>query len=147
MSPSKPLSETHWRDITATGRYVDDALNTQQLGLCSSAEVNFVSAANADAPEWTNQTLGDDKLRAAQALLNRLRETWAPGGAVHFSQGEHIQGEVAARWRLSCCYRSDGRPLWRNGQRSVGGQHSTRHATCQRRAAIRRRDRRKLGAE
>ncbi len=79
MSPSKPLSETHWRDITATGRYVDDALHTQQLGLCSSAEVNFVSAANADAPEWTNQTLGDDKLRAAQRLVEPFERNMGTG--------------------------------------------------------------------
>ncbi|MCM2374424.1 transglutaminase family protein [Aporhodopirellula aestuarii] len=131
VSPGKPLSETQWRDISATGRYVDDKLNEQQLGLCSSAEVNFVSARNAGAPEWTNQTLGDDKLRTARSLLNRLKTKWAPGGAVHLCQSEHIQGEASARWRLSCCYRQDGRPLWRNGDLLWDGQNSPRSATAE----------------
>ncbi len=114
--PGKPISETHWRDIMACGRYLDDKLSGEQIGLCTSAEVNFVSAVNSAAPEWTNQTLGTDKLRAAYALLNRLRTRWAPGGTVHVCQGEHIQGELSARWQLSCCYRSDAQPLWRNGE-------------------------------
>lgn len=129
ISPAMPVSETHWRDIAATGRFIDASLNAKQIGLCSSAEVNFVSAVNAGAPEWTNQTLGEDKLRVAYALLNRLRTKWASSGAVHLCQGEHIQGEKTARWRLSCCYRGDDRPVWRNSELLECGQNAFRCAT------------------
>tara|TARA_R110002049_G_scaffold4601_5_gene32614 strand:- start:850809 stop:854156 length:3348 start_codon:yes stop_codon:yes gene_type:complete len=130
VTPDEPLSETHVRDITAAGRMVDAALREEQVKLCSSAEVNFVSAVNAGAAEWTDQTMGPDKLRSAYALLDRLRTQWAPGAAVHLCQGEHIQGEASARWRLSCCYRSDGQPLWRNGKLLAGDRCPDRIATA-----------------
>ncbi len=114
VPPGKPFSETQWRDITATGHYIDDALTKDQIGLCSSAEVNFVSAANEQLPEWTHDALGDDKRQAAQALMKRLKTTWAAGGAIHLSQGEHFRGEPTARWQLICSFRADDRPLWKN---------------------------------
>ncbi len=36
ISPSKPLSETHWRDIAATGRYVDDVLEAHNSSACAA---------------------------------------------------------------------------------------------------------------
>ncbi|NND97469.1 MAG: IMP dehydrogenase [Pirellulaceae bacterium] len=126
--PCKPLSETQWRDIAATGHYVDHVLKTEQIGLCSRGEVNFVSAVNDHLDEWTHSALGDDKRHTAQSLLNRLRTLWAPGGAIHLSQGEHFQGEPTARWKLMCTFRADGRPLWKNPALLATCQTSNRPA-------------------
>ncbi|WP_372717663.1 transglutaminase family protein, partial [Novipirellula sp.] len=124
---NKLLSQTHWHDIAATGRYVDDQLSKQQIALCSSAEVNFIRDPSTASDA---SIAGRDDRELAELLLSRLRTQWGSGGAVHIGQGEHYRGEGSARWRMSCCYRSDGHPLWRDVNPLPRGTESPREVTA-----------------
>ena len=126
IAQDKLLSETHWRDVAATGRYVDDVLKQQNIGLCSGAEVNFV--VDSALPS-NQQALGDGNRDVAHQLMNRLKAKWAPGGAVHLGQGEHYRGEASARWRMSCYFRTDGHPLLRHSQSLADNEDSARNLT------------------
>ncbi|GAA4454949.1 transglutaminase family protein [Novipirellula rosea] len=130
-APSKLLSETHWRDIVATGRFVDETLSKQQLALCSSAEVNFIYDSSAPSSESAATTATSTPIdrEVAEQLLERLKAKWAAGGAVHIGQGEHYRGESSARWRMTCCYRTDGHPLWCNEERSASCRHGAQDVT------------------
>ncbi|EMI16636.1 transglutaminase-like superfamily domain-containing protein [Rhodopirellula maiorica SM1] len=130
-APNKLLSQTHYHDIAATGRFVDNILSQQKIALCSSAEVNFIRDSSTASPSTTSQSTsaGCDDRELAERLLARLKSKWAAGGAVHIGQGEHYRGESSARWRMSCCYRTDGHPLWFGANQLPGGEASAKQVS------------------
>lgn len=111
---TKPYTEEQWQAILNVGREVDSRLGVADVRLSSGGEPTFVSSEQPDAPEWNTAALGGRKEALADRLLRRLQREWAPFGVLHHGQGKWYPGEQLPRWALSCFYRADGIPLWRD---------------------------------
>jgi uncharacterized protein (DUF2126 family) len=129
---TKPYSDAQWERIDALGERIDAELEAQDVRLTMGGEPTFVAVDDMDGEEWNYTAMGPEKRRRAEALVARLRERSAPGGLVHAGQGKWYPGEPLPRWALSCIWRRDGAPLWRNPARlalsTSGGSHDAKDA-------------------
>ena len=111
---TKPYSDAQWTEIRTLGRALDVELVAHDVRLTMGGEPTFVSIDDMDGAQWNTEALGLAKRERAGVLLRRLRQSFAPGGLLHFGQGKWYPGEPLPRWALGCFWRSDGEPLWRN---------------------------------
>jgi len=111
---TKPYTEEQWRAIDALGNAVDANLAQHDVRLTMGGEPTFVSIDDMDGAEWNTAAVGPTKRRLAANLLERLRARFAPGGVLQFGQGKWYPGEPLPRWSLSCFWRHDAVPVWRD---------------------------------
>jgi len=111
---TKPLSDSAWKDVLALGAEVDDKLGQQDMRLTMGGEPTFVSIDDMEGAEWNTAALGENKLRLAGELMLRLQEAFSKGGLTQYAQGKWYPGEPTPRWALTCMWRNDGIPLWRD---------------------------------
>jgi uncharacterized protein (DUF2126 family)/transglutaminase-like putative cysteine protease len=111
---TRPYTDEQWHAIHQLGRKVEVELAQGDVRLTMGGEPTFVSVDDMDGPEWNFLALGARKRELAGALLSRLRARFAPDGVLHFGQGKWYPGEPLPRWALSCVWRADGLPLWRD---------------------------------
>jgi len=111
---TKPYTEELWSKVLELGERVDSDLRAQDVRLTMGGEPTFVSADAPDAPEWNTEALGGDKQAIADRMLRKLHPEWGPGGLLFHGQGKWYPGEQLPRWALSCFYRGDGVPLWKD---------------------------------
>ncbi len=109
-----PYTDAQWSRIEILGHKVDADLDAQDVRLTMGGEPTFVSADDRQSPEWNTEANSVSKRILAADLLDRLRERFAPGGLLHFGQGKWYPGEPLPRWALTCLWRADGIPLWRD---------------------------------
>ena len=111
---TKPYTEEQWARVLNLGQSVDQELLAGDVRLTMGGEPTFVAVDNRDAPEWNIDALGPTKRGLAIELALKLRDQYGQGGFLHFGQGKWYPGEQLPRWALSICWRTDGKPLWRN---------------------------------
>jgi uncharacterized protein (DUF2126 family)/transglutaminase-like putative cysteine protease len=109
-----PYTDQQWKKIDELGRLIDRDIDAHGIGLTMGGEPTFVSIDNMDGAEWNTTALGPEKRRLAGQLLERLRARLAPGGLLHYGQGKWYPGEPLPRWALTCFWRTDGMPMWRD---------------------------------
>ncbi len=111
---TKPYTEEQWIAIDALGHGVDAELLAQDVRLTMGGEPTFVSIDDMESAQWNNAALGAHKRKLAGNLLRRLWDQFAHGGLLHYGQGKWYPGEPLPRWALSCIWRKDGTPVWRD---------------------------------
>ncbi len=124
---TKPYQDATWARIDALGERVDEDLRRGDVRLTMGGEPTFVSADDMDGAEWTHAALGPAKRQLGEALLVRMVERLAPGGLLHFGQGKWYPGEPLPRWALSCWWRRDGVPIWRDPKLFADGTRPGSH--------------------
>jgi uncharacterized protein (DUF2126 family)/transglutaminase-like putative cysteine protease len=108
-----PYTDQQWKNIDRLGRRIDQDIAAHGIELTMGGEPTFVSIDNMDGAEWNTAALGPEKRRLAGQLIERLRTRLAPGGLLHYGQGKWYPGEPLPRWALTCFWRTDGQPMWR----------------------------------
>ena len=111
---TKPYTETQWNNIQALGEKVDADLVAGNVRLTQGGEPTFVSIDNMDGPEWNITAMSPEKWKLAEQLAWRLRERFASGGLLMYTQGKWYPGEPLPRWALPIVWRADGQPLWKD---------------------------------
>ncbi|MBF0199928.1 MAG: transglutaminase family protein [Desulfamplus sp.] len=111
---TKPYPQEIWAEIETLGYRVDEEIQRENINLTMGGEPTFVSAKDMEGDEWNTAAVGPTKKPLSMALLKRLRKAWAPGSLIHLGQGKWYPGESLPRWALSCFWRRDGRPVWRD---------------------------------
>ena len=113
---TKPYTDEEWQAIHSLGKKVDDVLHKFDVRLTMGGEPTFISIDDMDGPEWNTTADSPQKRRLANDLFKRLRKNFGRGGMVHVGQGKWYPGEELPRWRLSCYWRIDGTPIWKNDE-------------------------------
>ncbi|MEJ2130821.1 MAG: transglutaminase family protein, partial [Gammaproteobacteria bacterium] len=111
---TRPYSDAQWASIERLGKRIDEDLERGDVRLTMGGEPTFVSVDDMDGAEWNTEALGEDKRRLAGDLYRRLEDVFGHGALEHYGQGKWFPGEPLPRWALSCFWRADGKPVWKN---------------------------------
>ncbi len=111
---TKPYSDEQWETIMSVGSDVDKLLVDSDVRLTVGGEPTFVSIDNMDDPQWNSEAVGEEKRVLSNVLFLKMRDRWAPGSMLHYGQGKWYPGESLPRWALTCMWRRDGEPIWKN---------------------------------
>ena len=133
---TKPYTEDQWQAIEALGHQVDRDLLDHDVRLTMGGEPTFVSIDDMDGAEWNTAAMGPTKKGLAEDLLERLHGRFAPGGLLHIGQGKWYPGEQLPRWALSCFWRADGEPVWRDPSLFAQERRTYGHTAAQAEAFV-----------
>lgn len=111
---TKPYTESQWESINALGQQVDQDLWNGDVRLTMGGEPTFVSIDDMEAKEWNTGADGQHKRQLAWDLANRVRDSFGPGGVLHYAQGKWYPGEPLPRWSYNLIWRKDGYRIWNN---------------------------------
>lgn len=111
---TKPYTEEQWKNIYNTGLQVDADLEAGDVRMTMGGEPTFVSIDDMESAQWNTEADGKEKRVLSHDLIFRLRETFGPGGMLHYGQGKWYPGEPLPRWQYGLFWRKDGVPVWHN---------------------------------
>lgn len=109
-----PYTMQQWQHIDMLGEDVDRQLKDEDVKLTMGGEPTFVSIDDMQSAQWNTAALGDDKLKMAATLLQKLKQEFGGGGILHHGQGKWYPGEQLPRWTLGIYWRRDRRTFWRD---------------------------------
>lgn len=112
---TKPYTEDEWKAIDLLGEQIDRDLTDHDVRLTIGGEPTFVSIDDMEAAEWNTAADGTHKRTLAWNLALRLRQTFGPGGLLHYGQGKWYPGEPLPRWAYTLIWRKDGEAIWGDG--------------------------------
>ncbi|MFN0038288.1 MAG: DUF2126 domain-containing protein [Burkholderiales bacterium] len=121
---TRPYADSQWGSIDALGEKIEGQMSAWDVRLTMGGEPTFVSVDDMEGAEWNTAALGERKRELAGELLARLRDSFAPGGVLHEGQGKWYPGEPLPRWALTCLWRADGKPLWKDPSLLVSGSEA-----------------------
>ncbi|MBZ0257913.1 transglutaminase family protein, partial [bacterium] len=124
---TKPYREGEWERIYQTGKQVDQAILENDMRLTMGGEPTFVSIDDMDGDEWNGAALGENKYLLASKLFHRLRDRFTKGSMPHYGQGKWYPGESLPRWALTCYWRKDGAPIWKDESLIASSHESLGH--------------------
>lgn len=110
---TKPYTEEQWMEIEHLGGVVDRALVAGPKAFTMGGEPTFVSVDDRDGEEWNTAALGENKRKLAGTLFRRMANQFATSPLLHFGQGKWYPGEPLPRWALTCYWRKDKLPIWK----------------------------------
>jgi uncharacterized protein (DUF2126 family)/transglutaminase-like putative cysteine protease len=111
---TKPYTIDQWNEIIQLGNQVDKDITSNDIRLTMGGEPTFVSMDDMNGDEWNTEALGPTKKKYANELLYKLKSRFSVGSLLHYGQGKWYPGESLPRWALSCIWRKDGIPIWRD---------------------------------
>ena len=111
---SRPFSDESWARVQQVARAIDGELADNDVRLTMGGEPTFVGIDDPESPQWHIDALGPEKRARGLALIQALRDKFAPGALLHYGQGKWYPGEALPRWALSCYWRADAVPVWEN---------------------------------
>lgn len=111
---TKPYTQEEWDRIDTVGHLVDEQLENNDVRLTMGGEPTFVSIDDMEGDEWKTAAVGPAKRRLSGNLIELLRQRFAPEGLIHYGQGKWYPGESLPRWAMTCMWRTDGQPIWKN---------------------------------
>jgi len=120
---SMPLTEADWLRVREVAHGVDADLTAQDVRMTMGGEPTFVGIDDPESPQWNIDALGPLKRARGLALIQALRKRMAPGALLHYGQGKWYPGEPLPRWALSCYWRADGVPVWRDADLIARADH------------------------
>jgi uncharacterized protein (DUF2126 family) len=109
-----PYTDEQWNQIEKLGHAIDADLKKGDVRLTMGGEPTFISVDDPDGPEWNFTAVSPKKRALSGELIKRLRRRFAPGSLLHYGQGKWYPGEPLPRWALSCYWRKDGVPIWKD---------------------------------
>lgn len=109
---TKPYSDKEWEAINKLGLFVDQEMQDNDVRLTMGGEPTFVSIDDMEAAQWNTAADGSHKRELAWNLGLNLRNTFGPGGMVHYGQGKWYPGEPLPRWAFVLLWRKDGQAIW-----------------------------------
>ena len=111
---TKPYTDAQWATLLQVGEAIERDIARGDIRLTMGGEPTFVSVDDMDGAEWNTLALGPEKRRLAGVLFRKLADRFASKPLLHFGQGKWYPGEQLPRWALSCHWRKDGQPIWRD---------------------------------
>ncbi|GJQ60209.1 MAG: transglutaminase family protein [Candidatus Scalindua sp. AMX11] len=111
---TKPFTDEQWDSIHSIGLQVDRGLEKEDVRLTMGGEPTFVSIDDMEGGEWNTEALGKNKRCLSEILFKRLKNRWTHGALIYSGQGKWYPGEQLPRWVLGCCWRKDGKAIWKD---------------------------------
>ncbi|MDP8244744.1 MAG: transglutaminase family protein [Candidatus Hinthialibacter antarcticus] len=124
---TKPYRDDQWQRIYQTGLQVDQEIHQNDMRLTMGGEPTFVSIDDMEGEEWNGGALGENKYRLASQLFHQMRKRFSKGALLHYGQGKWYPGESIPRWALTCYWRKDGAPIWKDESLIASGNEPLGH--------------------
>ncbi len=135
-----PYDDASWARIDALGERIDAALvaGDVRLTLGRRADLRLDRRPRRRRVE-PRGARPDQAAARPRRCLRRIAGALAPGALLHLGQGKWYPGEPLPRWALSCFWRRDGVPIWRDPELVAGARRRARVTTPATRSASPRR--------
>jgi uncharacterized protein (DUF2126 family) len=126
-----PFTEAEWQRVCQVAQGIDAELLAHDVRLTMGGEPTYVGIDEPESPQWNIDALGTIKRTRGMALIQGLRSRMAPGALLLYGQGKWYPGEPLPRWALSCYWRADGVPVWKDENLIAKADHDYNYGAAE----------------